>query len=147
MANSARTALSIRQALPGAEVTRMASETVRADANRRDEEELRALIMSTARILSVDIISSTRAVDRIATLLERFPRAPSSVPFEDLASVCQYYFGDPVGGSGSHRVYRTPWAGDPRVNIQNRNGQAKPYQVRQVLAAIARLEQEKGDPR
>ncbi|MCR8526247.1 hypothetical protein NPM17_25495, partial [Escherichia coli] len=33
-----------------------------------------------------------------------------------------------------HAVFKTPWTGDPRVNTQNSNGQAKPYQVRQVLA-------------
>jgi hypothetical protein len=32
-----------------------------------------------------------------------------------------------------------PWQGDPRVNIQNKNGKAKSYQVRQVLRAIERL--------
>jgi hypothetical protein len=37
-------------------------------------------------------------------------------------------------------VYRTPWPGDPRVNIQDRDGMAKRYQVRQVLRAIERLE-------
>jgi hypothetical protein len=37
-------------------------------------------------------------------------------------------------------VFKTPWPGDPRVNIQNSNGQAKPYQVRQVLAAIDKKE-------
>lgn len=42
-------------------------------------------------------------------------------------------------------MYRTPWQGDPRVNIQNRHGEAKPYQVRQVLAAIARLEDGEGE--
>jgi len=36
----------------------------------------------------------------------------------------------------------TPWAGDPRVNIQENHGMAKPYQVRQVLAAIRKLEEE-----
>jgi hypothetical protein len=36
-------------------------------------------------------------------------------------------------------VFKTPWPGDPRVNIQNKGGMAKPYQVRQVLAAIERL--------
>lgn len=40
-------------------------------------------------------------------------------------------------------VYRMPWQGDPRVNIQNDHGKAKPYQVRQVLAAINRLKEEK----
>jgi len=34
---------------------------------------------------------------------------------------------------------RWPWAGDPRINIQNDKGKAKAYQVRQVLAAIERL--------
>lgn len=59
--------------------------------------------------------------------------------------MCDHYFGDPRQASGSHRVYRTPWQGDPRVNIQNRHGEAKPYQVRQVLAAIARLEDGEGE--
>jgi hypothetical protein len=36
-----------------------------------------------------------------------------------------------------------PWHGDPRVNIHNDHGKAKPYQVRQVLAAIAKLDGEK----
>jgi hypothetical protein len=35
-----------------------------------------------------------------------------------------------------------PWKGDPRVNIQNDKGMAKPYQVRQVLTAIERLKNE-----
>lgn len=35
---------------------------------------------------------------------------------------------------------RTPSAGDPRVNIQERHGMAKPSQVRQVLAAISKLD-------
>jgi hypothetical protein len=34
------------------------------------------------------------------------------------------------------------WKGDPRVNIQNDKGMAKPYQVRQVLRAIERLKNE-----
>jgi hypothetical protein len=33
-----------------------------------------------------------------------------------------------------------PWEGDPRINIQNDKGMAKVYQVRQVLAAIEKLE-------
>jgi hypothetical protein len=40
--------------------------------------------------------------------------------------------------------YKTPWIGDPRVNIQNSKGQAKAYQVKQVLKAIERLEVEHG---
>jgi hypothetical protein len=31
-------------------------------------------------------------------------------------------------------------SGDPRINIQDAKGMAKPYQVRQVLLAIDKLE-------
>ncbi len=43
-----------------------------------------------------------------------------------------------------HRVYKTPWQGDTRVNIQNDKGKAKVYQVKQVLLAIGRLENNNG---
>ena len=62
--------------------------------------------------------------------------SPGSLAFRDLDRVCRHYFGEPRISGGSHRVYRTPWAGEPRVNIQNHHGAAKAYQVRQVLAAI-----------
>ena len=60
----------------------------------------------------------------------------------ELCRVCDHYFGEPRQRRSSHRVYKTPWAGDPRVNIQNTRGMSKAYQVRQVLAAIERLENE-----
>ena len=65
---------------------------------------------------------------------------PRNITYNDLAKVCEYYFGQPRTTGGSHAVYKTPWPGDPRVNIQNDRGRAKPYQVRQVLSAIERLE-------
>ncbi len=37
-------------------------------------------------------------------------------------------------------VFKMPWPGDPRVNIQSDKGKAKVYQVRQVLAAIDKTE-------
>ncbi len=67
---------------------------------------------------------------------------PRNVRFADLCRVCEAYFGEPRQVTGSHRVYRTPWQGDPRVNIQNSKGKAKAYQVRQVLKAIERLDYE-----
>jgi len=54
--------------------------------------------------------------------------------------VCDSLFGEARQKSSSHRIYKTPWQGDPRVNIQNDKGMAKTYQVRQVLKAIERLE-------
>jgi hypothetical protein len=36
-------------------------------------------------------------------------------------------------------VYKTPWSGDPRINIQKSKNKAKAYQVKQVLLAIEKL--------
>jgi hypothetical protein len=58
--------------------------------------------------------------------------------------VCEFYFGEARQDGSSHRVYKTPWQGDPRVNIQDNKGKAKAYQVKQVLRAIERLEVEHG---
>ena len=67
-------------------------------------------------------------------------RNPKGVRFTELCKVCDHYFGEPRQRGTSHRIYKTPWPGDPRVNIQGSKNKAKPYQVRQVLAAIERLE-------
>lgn len=66
--------------------------------------------------------------------------SPGNVRFADVCKVCDHYFGQPRQRSGSHRVYKMPWMGDPRVNIQDDNGYAKGYQVKQVLRAIGHLE-------
>lgn len=67
--------------------------------------------------------------------------AGREIHFGDLVKVCMHYFGKPRQHGTSHHVYKMPWPGDPRVNIQNAKGKAKPYQVRQVLKAIAKLEE------
>ena len=82
------------------------------------------------------------AEDRIAKIVARMKAGPANISFSDLVKVCDHYFGAPRQKGTSHNVYRTPWAGDPRVNIQNAKGRGKPYQVRQVLAAIEKLNQE-----
>ena len=65
---------------------------------------------------------------------------PQIVRYEDLSRVCEHYFGPTRTTGGSPAVFKTPWPGDPRVNIQNGKGKAKPYQVRQVLAEIDKKE-------
>ena len=75
----------------------------------------------------------------IAKILDRMRVSPAQVRFADLYKVCVAYFGEPRQSASSHAVFKTPWPGDPRVNIQNAKGQAKPYQVRQVLLALDRL--------
>ena len=78
-------------------------------------------------------------IDKILTQMKR---SPQNVRYADLKKVCENYFGAPRQNSTSHSVFKTPWNGDPRVNIQNKNGMAKSYQVKQVLNAIERLENE-----
>jgi hypothetical protein len=63
-----------------------------------------------------------------------------NIRFSDLCKVCNHFFGEPRQSGSSHRVYKTPCQGDPRINIQSHKGKAKAYQVRQVLLAIERLE-------
>ncbi len=75
-------------------------------------------------------------------LLDNIKRNQAGVRFSDLCKVCDHYFGTARQGGSSHRIYKTPWKGDPRVNIQNKNGKAKVYQVKQVLKAIERMEVE-----
>jgi hypothetical protein len=80
----------------------------------------------------------------IVDILAKMRRNPKGIRFNELVRVCDHYFGKPRSSGTSHRIYRTPWAGDPRVNIQNSRGKAKAYQVRQVLLAIDRLESSDG---
>ena len=76
--------------------------------------------------------------DRFEEDLARFKANPKGVRFQRLAQLCEYYFGPPRI-RGSHHVYKTPWPSDPRVNIQDTGGEAKAYQVRQVIKAVEHL--------
>ena len=73
-------------------------------------------------------------------ILKQMKQNPNNVRFADLCKICDLYFGQARQKSSSHRVYKTQWQGDPRVNIQNQKGKAKSYQVKQVLKAIDRVE-------
>ena len=79
---------------------------------------------------------------KVDDMVLQMRRNPKGIRFTDACRVCDHYFGQPRQKGSSHRVYNTPWQGDPRVNIQNARGKAKAYQVKQVLRAIERLEYE-----
>jgi hypothetical protein len=76
----------------------------------------------------------------IAKILKEMKANPKGIRFAELQKVCEHYFGEPRQSGSSHCIYKTPWAGDPRVNIQNHKGKAKPYQVKQVLLAVEKYE-------
>ena len=75
----------------------------------------------------------------IACIVESLRRNTKGIRFNALVRICDHFFGEPRQSGSSHRVYRTPWPGDPRVNIQNDKGMAKAYQVRQVIRALEKL--------
>ena len=80
-------------------------------------------------------------MSKVAKTLKAMEANPKNVRFADLAKVCAHYFGEPRNKGTSHHVYKTPWPGDPRVNIQkSKDGKAKAYQVKQVMTAIRKKE-------
>jgi len=80
----------------------------------------------------------------IEDLLAEMRRNPAGIRFADVCRVANHFFGEPRHKGSSHHVWKMPWAGDPRINLQSgHGGKAKPYQVRQVIQAIGRLLQER----
>ena len=55
-----------------------------------------------------------------------------------LVRLCQEHFGR-ERIRGSHHIFKTPWVGNPRINLQRDGSKTKPYQVDQVIAALERL--------
>jgi hypothetical protein len=76
----------------------------------------------------------------ITKIIKEMKLNPKGVRFNDLQKICGHYFGESRQSGSSHCIYKTPWQGDPRINIQNKKGKAKPYQVKQVLLAIEKIE-------
>jgi len=68
-----------------------------------------------------------------------FPGNMKNILFDHLIAVCQKHLGNPRI-RGSHHIFKTPWAGDPRINLQRDGKMAKPYQVKQVQKALEKLE-------
>jgi len=54
-------------------------------------------------------------------------REPANVRFSDSVKLCESFFGKPSQSGTSHTIFKTPWMGGPRVNIQNDKGKAKAY--------------------
>ena len=101
------------------------------------------MLTCNQKILDINInIDTMHNMVKIKDILIKMKNNPADVRFSELSKVCIYYFGQARQKDGSHHVYKTPWQGDPRINIQNNKGLAKAYQVKQVLLAIDKLEVE-----
>ncbi len=79
-------------------------------------------------------------MDKHAKLLKKIRDGNTDIRFEDLKGLCEFYFGPCRQSGSSHAVFKMPWEGDPRINIQkSKDGKAKKYQIQQVLKALDRL--------
>ena len=76
---------------------------------------------------------------------EKALRNSKNVRFDDLKKICEKYFGEPRNSGSSHFIFKTPWKGDPRINLQSDGRMAKPYQVKDVIQAIKKLEDMKNE--
>ena len=79
----------------------------------------------------------------VSEIIAAMRNAPENIKFNDLYKVCVRYFGEPRRTGGSHAIFKVPWQGDPRVNIQADKKMAKRYQVLQVIDAIDRLDNQR----
>lgn len=76
---------------------------------------------------------------KLEDVIEKLENEKRKIRFAYLARVCQENFGNPRI-KGSHHIFKTPWKGDPRINLQEVKGYAKPYQVEQVIEALQKLQ-------
>jgi len=79
-------------------------------------------------------------VPSIDEILEEMRANPKALRFADACKVATHIFGPPRQNGTSHKVWKMPWPGDPRVNMQaGEGGNAKASQVRQVVLAVEQL--------
>lgn len=77
---------------------------------------------------------------QIEDLLAEMRNNPAGVRFTDACKVVTAYFGAPRQNATSHKVWKMPWPGDPRVNMQEGDGgKAKKHQVQRAVNAIDAL--------
>lgn len=70
---------------------------------------------------------------------------PKNVKFSVALKIATEYFGEPRI-KGSHHIFKMPWAGDPRINLQpDPNKMAKSYQVKILVKALRKLLEEKNE--
>jgi hypothetical protein len=77
----------------------------------------------------------------VETILSDMRANPEDIKFNEARKVAEHFFAE-FGKpriAGSHHVYKMPWPGDPRINIQKDGPKAKRYQVIQMLEAVDKL--------
>jgi hypothetical protein len=70
-------------------------------------------------------------------LLKKILAGSKNIRFDEMAALINAFGFELARVSGSHHIFIHP-AVDELLNLQNVNGQAKPYQVRQFLKLVER---------
>jgi hypothetical protein len=81
---------------------------------------------------------------KIDDAIKELEKNPKQVRFARLMTICEAFFGKARKSGGSHFIYKTPWQGDPRINIQDKGGKAKPEQVKDLIRALRKLKESGG---
>ena len=76
----------------------------------------------------------------ISETIAELEKEKGNTRFSKLIKICEEHFGG-ARVKGSHYIFKTPWPGDPRLNLQSDKGKAKTYQVEQVIAALRKLDE------
>lgn len=74
----------------------------------------------------------------IRNLLSELTGKEKNIKFSRLLKICEDVFGG-SRISGGHHIFKTPWPGDPRINLQKAGNMAKPYQVKQVIESLKKF--------
>lgn len=74
-------------------------------------------------------------------LLEKAKNSPHNLRFEELCKLAERHGWTFDRQRGSHAIYINPDLPGRDMNFQDRKGQAKPSQIRQLLEAIEELEE------
>ncbi len=77
-------------------------------------------------------------------LLEKVLAGPKNVHFSDMISLVEAFGFRLSRVRGSHFIFEHPQIPE-LVNLQEKNGKAKPYQVRQFLQLVEQYDLELGD--
>jgi predicted RNA binding protein YcfA (HicA-like mRNA interferase family) len=77
-------------------------------------------------------------------LLKKVLASPKNIRFGDMVSLIEAFGFRLARVSGIHHVFEHPNVTEA-VNIQNRKGKAKPYQVRQFLELVEQYNLELGE--
>jgi len=78
-------------------------------------------------------------LSKIERLIQKALTSPQNLRFAELQKLCSYFGMKLRNTDGSHFVYKRMEEPKFTISIQNDNGKAKEYQVRQLMSKVKEL--------